>query len=354
VGFSDSIERMTKDGKKVALLTGITGQDGSYMADFLLAKGYEVHGIVRRNSSFNTWRIEHIYGGTVQEARDFFMYYGDLTDANSLIHIIEKVKPDEVYNFGAQSHVRISFDIPENTANITGLGALRLLEALRVNHSHAKFYQAGSSEMFGLAREIPQNEHTPFHPRSPYAVAKVFAHWTTVNYREAYDMFIVNGILFNHESPRRAENFVTRKITTGVARILAGKQKKIYLGNLEAKRDWGYAPEYVEACWRMMQQEKPEDYVIGTGETHTVREFVEEAFRLAGISDWRHYVEIDPRYHRPTEVPILLADAKKAREQLGWEPKVKFNDLVKIMLEADCAREGVNPVTTRPENRDLP
>lgn len=325
---------------KISLITGVTGQDGSYMAEFLLSKGYEVHGIMRRSSSFNTGRIDHLYSGIAQESKNFHLHYGDLTDANSLIHILANVKPDEVYNFGALSHVRVSFDVPESTANMTGLGALRLLEALRVVRPQAKFYQASSSEMFGLA-PAPQNEHTPFHPRSPYGISKIFAHWTAVNYREAYDMFIVSGILFNHESPRRGENFVSRKITKGVAKIFAGKQQKLYLGNLEAKRDWGYAPEYVDAVWRMMQQGNPEDYVIGTGEVHTVREFLEEAFRLAGIPDWRKYVEIDPRYFRPAEVPLLIADSKKAREKLGWEPKVRFKDLVKIMLEADCKAEGI-------------
>lgn len=327
--------------KKTALITGVTGQDGSYMAELLLSKGYEVHGLVRRSSSFsNTWRIDHLYSGIPQESKNFHFHYGDLTDANSLIHVIEKAKPDEVYHFGAQSHVRTSFDIPESTANMTGLGTLRLLEALRVVRPQAKFYQASSSEMFGIA-PAPQNEQTLFHPRSPYGIAKVFAHWIAVNYREAYNMFVASGILFNHESPRRGENFVSRKITRGVAKILAGKQQKLYLGNLDAKRDWGYAPEYVEATWCMMQQEKPDDYVIGTGEVHTVREFVEEAFRLAGIDDWQKYVEIDPRYFRPSEVPLLVADARKAREQLRWEPKVRFKELVRIMLEADCKAEGV-------------
>ncbi|MDO8500059.1 MAG: GDP-mannose 4,6-dehydratase [bacterium] len=326
--------------KKVALITGITGQDGSYMADFLLAKGYEVHGLIRRSSSFNMARIGHLYPKVAQESENFSLHYGDLTDANSLIHIIDKVKPDEVYHFGAQSHVRISFDIPESTANMTALGTLRLLEALRVICPKAKFYQASSSEMFGLAL-APQNEQTPFHPRSPYGIAKVFAHWVGVNYREAYNMFVVGGILFNHESPRRGENFVSRKITKSVAKILAGKQHKLYLGNLDAKRDWGYAPEYVEATWLMMQQKEPDDFVIGTGEVHTVQEFTEEAFRLAGIVDWKKYIEIDPRYFRPAEVPFLAADARKAKEKLNWEPKVRFKELVKIMVEADCQEEGV-------------
>lgn len=326
--------------KKIALITGITGQDGSYMADFLLSKGYEVHGLIRRSSSFNMDRISHLYPKVAQESENFSLHYGDLTDANSLVNIIDKVKPDEVYHFGAQSHVRVSFDIPESTANMTALGALRLLEALRVIRPQAKFYQASSSEMFGLA-PAPQNELTPFHPRSPYGVAKIFAHWMGVNYREAHNMFTAGGILFNHESPRRGENFVSRKITRSVARILAGKQDRLYLGNLNAKRDWGYAPEYVEAAWLMMQREKPDDYVIGTGEVHTVREFVEEAFRIAGIHDWQKYTEIDPRYFRPAEVPLLVADARKAKEKLGWEPKVRFKELIKIMLEADCKAEGV-------------
>ncbi|MBI4992193.1 MAG: GDP-mannose 4,6-dehydratase [Candidatus Harrisonbacteria bacterium] len=327
--------------KKKALITGITGQDGSYMADFLLAKGYEVHGLVRRSSSFNTGRIDHLYGGTVQETKDFFMHYGDLTDTNSLIHIIDKCRPDEVYHFGAQSHVRISFDIPESTAQITGVSTLKLLEALRIVSPKTKFYQASSSEMFGKAREIPQKETTPFYPRSPYGIAKVFAYWTAVNYREAYGMFACNGILFNHESPRRGENFVTRKITTGIAKILAGKQKKIYLGNLDAKRDWGYAPEYMDAAWRMLQQPEPDDYVIATGETHTVREFVEEAFRVAGIADWKNYIEVDPRYYRPAEVDVLIGDATKAKQKLGWEPKVKFKELAEIMVKADCKKQGI-------------
>ncbi len=327
---------------KKALITGVTGQDGSYMADLLLSKGYEVHGLVRRSSTFNTERIDHLYGGTVQEAKGrFFMHYGDLTDTNSLIQILSKVNPDEVYHFGAQSHVRISFDIPESTAQTTGISTLKILEALRIVNPKAKFYQASSSEMFGKIQENPQTEKTPFYPRSPYGVSKVFAYWMAVNYREAYGMFACNGILFNHESPRRGENFVTRKITTGLAKILAGKQKKIYLGNLDAKRDWGYAPEYVEAAWRMLQQERPDDYVVATGETRTIKEFVEESFRFAGINDWENYIEIDPRYYRPTEVDVLIGDASKAKEKLGWEPKTKFKDLVKIMVKADCEKHGV-------------
>lgn len=327
---------------KTALITGVTGQDGSYMADLLLSKGYQVHGLVRWSSTFNTARIGHQYPPVAQGSANFHLHYGDLTDANSLIHVIDKVKPDEVYHLGAQSHVRISFDIPESTANITGLGTLRILEALRVARPQAKFYQASSSEMFGSAPP-PQNETTPFYPRSPYAVAKVFAHLTAVNYREAFNMFIVNGILFNHESPRRGENFVSRKITRSIARILSGKQDKLYLGNLEAKRDWGYAPEYMDAVWRMMQRSSPDDYVIGTGEVHSVRDFLEEAFRLSGIPNWQERIVIDSRHFRPTEVAELCADAGKAGEKLGWEPKVRFRDLVRIMLEADCRVEGVRP-----------
>lgn len=324
--------------KKKALITGITGQDGSYMADLLLKKGYEVHGLVRRSSNDNTGRIDHLDENNNQH---FILHYGDLTDTASLIHAVEASEPDEIYNFASQSHVRISFEIPESTADITAMGTLRLLEAVRRVKPDAKLYQASSSEMFGKVAETPQKESTPFHPRSPYGIAKVFAHWTAVNYREAFGMFVVSGILFNHESPRRADNFVTRKITTGVADILAGKKKVLKLGNLDARRDWGYAPEYVEAAWRMLQQKKPNDYVIATGEMHTVREFVEEAFRLAGIKNWKRYVKIDPELYRPAEVDILQGDSSKARRELGWEPKVRFKELVRVMLEADCKKAGV-------------
>ena len=325
--------------RKVALVTGITGQDGSYLAEFLLAKDYDVHGIVRRSSVFNTGRISYIHPQTHAEER-VFLHYGDLADASSLARLIEKINPDEIYNLGAQSHVRVSFDIPEYTADVSGLGSLRVLEALRETRSHAKFYQASSSEMFG-ASVPPQNENTPFRPRSPYAIAKVFSYWTTVNYREAYNIFACNGILFNHESPRRGENFVTRKITISIAELLAGKRDKIYLGNLNAKRDWGYSPDYVEAMWLMLQQGAPDDYVVATGETHSVREFLDEAFALAGIEHGERYVETDPRYLRPTEVDVLCGDASKARVKLGWKPKVGFRELARIMLEEDCRRLGV-------------
>ncbi|KKU52350.1 MAG: GDP-D-mannose dehydratase [Parcubacteria group bacterium GW2011_GWA2_47_10] len=326
--------------KKKAFITGITGQDGSYLAELLLDKGYEVHGLVRRSSHFNRERIEHIYQDA-QNTQNLILHYGDLTDASNLSRLLEKIAPEEIYNLGAQSHVRISFDMPEYTADTIGLGTLRLLEAIRETRVKTKFYQASSSEMFGSVRETPQTERTPFYPRSPYGSAKVFAFWNTVNYREAYGIFVSNGILFNHESPRRGENFVTRKITMGVAEILAGKRDKIYLGNLDAKRDWGYAPEYVEAMWRMLQHSKPDDYIIATGEHHSVEEFAEEAFRLAGIKDWKKYVGIDKRYYRPAEVDILVGNAEKARKELGWEPKVTFKELVRIMLEADAKRIGV-------------
>ncbi len=312
--------------KKIAFITGITGQDGSYLAEFLLKKGYKVHGLIRRVSVSNTERIDHL---------KLFLHYGDLADASSISGLLAEIKPDEIYNLGAQSHVRISFDIPEYTANITGLGALRLLEAMRQYYPKAKFYQASSSEMFGDVKEIPQNEKTPFNAQSPYGVAKVFAHETACRYRDAYSLFVACGILFNHESPRRGENFVTRKITQGVARIKAGLQDKIYLGNLDAKRDWGYVPEYVEAMWLMLQQKKPDDFVIATGETHTVREFVEEAFKIAGIKNWQKHIGINKRYYRPNEVNLLLGDASKAKRILGWTPKVKFKELIKIMMEAE-------------------
>ena len=330
-----------ENNKKKAFITGITGQDGSYLADLLLSKNYEIHGLVRRASSFNRKRIEHIYKDA-QSATNLFLHYGDLTDSSNLARLIEKINPDEIYNLGAQSHVGISFDVPVYTAQTVAISTLRLLEAIRETRVKTKFYQASSSEMFGKVRETPQNEKTPFYPRSPYGISKVFAYWAGINYREAYDMFICNGILFNHESPRRGENFVTRKITIGIADILSGKKDKLYLGNLEARRDWGYALDFVEAMWLMMQQEKGDDYIIATGETHSIREFLDEAFMLAGIDNWEKYIEIDPRYYRPTEVDALTGDPSKAKQKLGWEPKVKFKDLVKIMLEADCKRAGIN------------
>ncbi len=327
--------------RKVALITGITGQDGSYLAEFLLKKGYEVHGIMRRASVFNTERIDQIYEHPNKPDRKMTLHFGDLSDASNLNHLLKIVQPDEIYNLGAQSHVRVSFDIPEYTANVVALGTLRLLDAIRENKMPTKFYQAGSSEMFGDVLEIPQKETTPFNPASPYGVAKVFAHQICKNYRTAYGMFICNGILFNHESPRRGKTFVTRKITRGIASILAGKMDKLYLGNLEAKRDWGFAPEYVEAMWLMLQQDEPDDYVIATGETHTVKEFLQEAFSLVGIENWEKYIGIDPKYYRPQEVNILKGDYTKAKKQLNWSPKVTFKELVKIMLEADLKEAGL-------------
>jgi GDPmannose 4,6-dehydratase len=321
-----------------ALITGITGQDGSYLAEFLLAKGYDVYGIIRRSSSFNTGRIDGIYQDPHQADARLHLVYGDLNDASSMNRILRTVQPDEIYNLGAQSHVRVSFDIPEYTAEITGLGTVRLLEAIRESGLRPKFYQASSSEMFGKAQEIPQRETTPFYPRSPYGAAKVFAHWMTVNYREAYDLFACNGLLFNHESPRRGETFVTRKITKAAARIKLGLQRELFLGNLEARRDWGFAGDYVEAMWLMLQQERPDDYVIATGETHTVREFLDVAFGQVGL-DWRPHVKIDPRYYRPTEVDLLIGDATKVKQRLGWTPKIGFRDLAIMMVEADLAME---------------
>ncbi|MFQ3671608.1 MAG: GDP-mannose 4,6-dehydratase [Verrucomicrobiia bacterium] len=321
---------------KRALVTGITGQDGSYLAEFLLEKGYEVHGIIRRSSSFNTDRIDHIYSDPHFPSSNLRLHYGDLSDGSALARLIAKIEPDEVYNLGAQSHVRVSFDAPEYTADIDATGTLRLLEAIREVGIAPRFYQASSSEMFGLVQEVPQSEKTPFYPRSPYGCAKVFAYWITVNYRESYGLHASNGILFNHESPRRGETFVTRKITRAVARIKAGLQKKLFLGNLEAKRDWGYAKEYVEAMWLMLQQPKGDDYVVATGETHSVREFLEVAFSHVGL-DWEAFVEVDPRYFRPAEVELLIGDATKAREKLGWVPKTTFEDLAKLMVEADMA-----------------
>jgi GDPmannose 4,6-dehydratase len=324
--------RMTEARR--ALITGVTGQDGSYLAELLLSKGYEVHGLIRRASSFNTQRLDPIYRDPHEAGVRFFMHYGDLSDSGSLINLIRDLEPDEIYHLGAQTHVKVSFEIPEFTADATAMGTVRILEAVRASGISTRFYQAGSSEMFGAAPP-PQNESTPFHPRSPYGVAKVFAHWITVNYREAHGLFACNGILHNHESPRRGETFVTRKITRAVARIKAGIQDKLYLGNLDAKRDWGYAPEYVEAMWRMLQLDEPADLVIATGEAHTVREFCERAFAHAELGDWERYVEIDPRYYRPAEVDYLLGDSSKAREVLGWEPKTSFEELVRIMVDAD-------------------
>ena len=317
-----------------ALISGISGQDGSYLADLLLSKDYEVHGIVRRSSSVTRERLDHLR--TLAETNQdlIHLHYGDLTDQSSLLRIFEEVQPDEVYNLAAQSHVRVSFDVPDYTFNVTGIGAFHMLEAMRKTVPKARFYQAGTSEMFGVTPRLLQDETTPFHPRSPYAIAKVFAHHTAVHYREAYGLFVSNGILFNHESPRRGETFVTRKITRAVAHILAGLQNKLYLGNLDAKRDWGYAKEYVEAMWLMLQQDKPEDYVIATNETHSIREFLDAAFGHVDL-DWKKHVEIDPRYYRPAEVDLLIGDYNKARRQLGWAPKTKFADLVKLMVEAD-------------------
>ena len=319
---------------KKALITGITGQDGSYLTEFLLNKGYEVHGIIRRSSSFNTSRIDHLYNDKKLYNQKLFLHYGDLGDSSSLCRIIEKTTPDEIYNLGAQSHVKVSFDIPEYSSDIDAIGTCRILDAIRDTRIKTKFYQASSSEMFGKVQAVPQNESTPFYPRSPYGCAKLYSHWLTVNYRESYGIFACSGILFNHESPRRGQTFVTRKITCGIAEILAKKIDKIHLGNLDAKRDWGFAGDYVEAMWLMLQQPSPDDYVIATGETHSVREFLEEAFGIVGL-DWQKYVEIDPKYFRPAEVDLLIGDSSKAKEKLGWEPKVKFKDLVKMMVEAD-------------------
>jgi GDPmannose 4,6-dehydratase len=318
---------------KKAFITGVNGQDGSYLAELLLSKGYEVHGLIRRSSSFNTQRLDDIYRDPHESGVRFLMHYGDLSDSGSMINLIRNLEPDEIYHLGAQSHVKVSFEIPESTADATAMGAIRILEAIRASGVETRFYQASSSEMYGAAPP-PQNEETPFHPRSPYGVSKVFGYWVTVNYREAYGMFACNGILFNHESVRRGETFVTRKITRAVARIKAGMQGKLYLGNLDAKRDWGYAPEYVEAMWLMLQQDRPEDFVIATGETHSVKEFVELAFDRAGLN-WEPHVEIDPRYFRPAEVDALLGDPSKARDKLGWSAKTSFEDLVALMVDAD-------------------
>ena len=326
---------------KRALITGVTGQDGSYLAELLLEKGYEVHGVIRRASTFNTARIEHLYRDPHEPGTRFFTHYGDLSDSVVLTRLVREVAPDEVYHLGAQSHVRVSFEIPEYTLDISGLGTLRLLEAIRDSGTGCRFYQASSSEIFGSAAP-PQSEETPLAPRSPYAIAKAAAFWTTVNYREAYDLFAVNGILFNHESPRRGETFVIRKITRGVARIKAGLDEKLFLGNLDARRDWGYAPEYVDAMWRMLQLDRPEDFVVATGESHTVREVVEIAFERAGLDPDDH-VEIDRRYFRPTEVDDLRGDADKAKGRLGWEPRVGFRELVELMVDADLEALGIGP-----------
>ena len=325
---------------KKALITGITGQDGSYLAEFLLSKGYEIHGLIRRSSTFNTDRIDHLYQDPHISGTKLFLHYGDLSDSEQLTNIIYNIKPDEIYHLGAQSHVRVSFDLPEYTGDITALGTTRILESIRRSGIKTRFYQASSSEMFGAA-PAPQNENTPFMPRSPYAAAKVYSYWMVKNYREGYKLFTCNGILFNHESPRRGETFVTRKITRGIANIIAEKEKKIYLGNLEAKRDWGYAPEYVEAMWLMLQQEKPDDYVIGTGETHSIKEFLNESFSYLDL-DWKEYIEIDSHYFRPTEVENLRADPSKAKKKLNWSAKISFKKLVKIMVDYDLELLGLS------------
>jgi GDPmannose 4,6-dehydratase len=340
---------------KKALITGITGQDGSYLAELLLEKGYEVHGIIRRSSSFNTGRIDHLYKDPHVNGVNLFLHFGDLSDSSNITRLLEKIKPDEIYNLGAQSHVRVSFDIPEYTADVVGIGTLRLLDAIRDAKIKTKFYQASSSELFGKVLETPQRETTPFYPRSPYACAKLYAYWITVNHREGYGMYTCNGILFNHESPRRGETFVTKKITRGLARIVSGKDKCLYLGNLDAKRDWGYAKDYVEGMWRMLQQKEPEDFVLATGETHSVRDFIEECAKILKLDlVWKGkgtkeegyskklkktIIKIDPKYFRPAEVDLLLGDPSKAKKKLGWQPKTKFKDLVKIMLEYDMEKE---------------
>jgi len=341
---------------KKALITGITGQDGSYLAELLLGKGYEVHGIIRRASTFNTGRIQHIFQDPHELEKKLILHYGDLSDSSNISRLIEKIKPDEIYHLGAQSHVRVSFDVPEYTADVTGLGTLRLLDAIKEAGLQTKFYQASSSEMFGKVQEVPQKETTPFYPRSPYGCAKVFAYWIAKNYRESYGMFTCNGILFNHESPRRGETFVTRKITRGLARIKLGLDKRLYLGNLDAKRDWGHAKDYVKGMWLMLQAEEPDDYILATGETHSIREFVEEAGKFLGLDiEWQGQgleekgvdrrtgkvlIEIDSYYFRPTEVELLIGDASKAKEKLGWEPKIKFKELVEKMVEYDLRNEA--------------
>ena len=335
---------------KKALITGITGQDGSYLAELLLSKGYEVHGIIRRASTFNTHRLDAIYSDPHSPKHKLFLHYGDLSDASNLARLVSKIQPEEVYNLAAQSHVRVSFDSPEYTADITGTGTIRLLEAIRDAGIKPRFYQASSSEMFGLVQEVPQKETTPFYPRSPYGAAKVYSYWITVNYRESYGMHASNGILFNHESPRRGETFVTRKITRAVAHILAGLQDKLFLGNLDSKRDWGYAKEYVEGMWLMLQQDEPDDYVLATNETYTIRDFLDVSFGHVGL-DWKKYVEIDPKYYRPAEVDLLIGDYSKAKKKLGWEPKTKMHELAKLMVDSDVAllkahREGRTKLTT--------
>lgn len=336
---------------KKALITGITGQDGSYLADLLLTKGYEVHGIIRRASTFNTLRIDHLYADPHINGVKMFLHYGDLSDSVNLVKLLYDLKPDEIYHLGAQSHVRVSFDIPEYTSDVTGVGTIRILEALREVGLRSRFYQASSSEMFGKAQTVPQDEKTTFWPRSPYGVAKVFAYWATVNYRESYGLHTSNGILFNHESPRRGETFVTRKISRAVGAIKHGLQHELFLGNLEAKRDWGYAPEYVEAMWQMLQQDEGDDFVIATGETHTVREFAEAAFAHADL-DWKKYVKHDPRYERPAEVDLLIGNSAKAKKIFGWEPKVRFKELVHIMVDADM--NAFSRSTTREHLGRLP
>jgi GDPmannose 4,6-dehydratase len=328
--------------QKKALITGITGQDGSYLAELLLSKGYEVHGLIRRSSTFNTSRIDSIYIDPHDPGAQLFLHYGDLSDSEQIVNIMYTIRPDEIYHLGAQSHVRVSFDTPEYTGNVTALGTTRLLEAARRSDFPVRFYQASSSEMFGAAVP-PQNEDTAFCPRSPYACAKVYSYWMTRNYREGYNIFASNGILFNHESPRRGETFVTRKISRAIARIVAGRESSLYLGNLDAKRDWGFAPEYVECMWRILQQDKAEDYVIGTGETHSVRDFLNEAFAYAGL-DIEEHVRIDPKYFRPTEVEVLIADTRKAQKNLGWKPRIKFRDLVHIMVDADLRAAGLEAI----------
>jgi GDPmannose 4,6-dehydratase len=341
---------------KRALLTGITGQDGSYLAELLLEKGYEVHGIIRRTSTFNTDRIDHIYVDPHAEEAKLFLHYGDLNDGTMLRRILEQVQPQEVYNLGAQSHVRVSFDSPEYTVDTVAMGALRLLEAIRDYQqrtgNEVRFYQAGSSEMFGKVQHVPQSEETPFYPRSPYSCAKVFAHWQTINYRESYDMFATNGILFNHESPRRGETFVTRKITRAVARIVAGQQKTLYLGNLDAKRDWGYAKDYVRAMWLMLQQDKPDDFVIATGETYSIRQFLDIAFNYVGLN-WNDYVAFDERYLRPAEVDLLIGDPSKAKKMLGWEPEMSFEGLVQLMVDSDLEAIGLKPTSGEGNAADI-
>ena len=342
---------------KKALISGITGQDGSYLTEFLIEKGYEVHGIIRRASQFNTGRIDHLYKDTHESGGKMFLHYGDLTDSSNLNRLLEKIQPQEIYNLAAQSHVQVSFEVPEYTAEVDAVGTLRFLDAIKETHINTKFYQASTSELYGKVQEVPQTERTPFYPRSPYAVAKLYAYWIVINYREAYNLHASNGILFNHESPRRGETFVTRKITMAVANIMAGKQEKLYMGNIDSYRDWGYAPDYVKMMWMMLQQDKPDDFVAATGENHTVKEFIEKAFICVGINiKWQGsgvdekglddktgkvLVEIDPRYFRPTEVEQLLGDPTKAKEKLGWEPKVKFEELVNIMVKADCFSLGI-------------